>query len=460
MKKHFYRLVIVGGVTFLLSACSPKSKEKKPNILFILADDMGYGDPGCYGNKVIRTPVIDSLANQSMRFTDCYAGASVSSPSRYCLMTGFNTGHAQIRGNMCRKGGLVGMKGESKVRRTNIQPRDITIANVLHDNGYNTCIVNKWHMGGFDVNAGPIDHGFDEFHGWLIREPRSHNYYPEVRFEDRREYTITANLNGKKGDHNTDRSTDEAITFLKKHAAAKDGKPFFLYLAYNAPHVPLDAKSRNLYEDSGLPLPDQSYASLISQMDSCIGCVLDTLKSLGMDNNTIVVYASDNGGAKAAKLQVLNPNGKLRGWKGQLYEGGIRIPMMIRWPGKIYGGAVSDEPCYFPDFFSTFIDAAKINLENTTDGKSLLPLLEGKKKTLGPRYLYWEQFPHKEFQQALRYGKWKILRLNKDEDWQLYNLKEDMSEQHDSASYYPGIVKKMGNYANGCRTDSENWPIY
>jgi arylsulfatase A-like enzyme len=465
------------AVAFQAQAAKPvaEKNQQKPNILFILADDMGYGDLGCYGNRVIRTPVIDSLSAQSMRFTDCYAGASVSSPSRCCLMTGMNTGHSRIRGNTCKVGGLQGEREgiSGLVRRTNLQPEDLTMAKVLHDQGYRTCLVNKWHLDGFDTAAGPLDRGFDEFYGWLINEPRSHNFYPSVRWRNRERYIIEPNLNGQHLDHNTDRSTDEAIDFIRRmakgctyeacekatvKAVGLQKQPFFLYLAYNVPHVPLDAKDRTLYEKSGLPLNDQSYASLISHMDESIGRVLHTLEELGLDKNTLVVFASDNGGATAAELQTLKPNASLRGWKGELYEGGIRVPMMVRWPGHVRSGSESSQPCYFPDFFPTFAHLAGAkNLK--TDGVDLYPVLTEKKIKLKDRFLYWEQFPKKGLSQAVRYENWKAVRMNLDKPWELYNLKEDPSESRNVAAEYPEIVAKIDQYATGARTESECWPV-
>jgi arylsulfatase A-like enzyme len=388
-------------------------------------------------------------------------------------MTGMNTGHSRIRGNMCKVGGIEGdREGIGTVRRTNLQPEDRTIAAVLHENGYRTCLVNKWHLDGFNPDAGPLDRGFDEFYGWPIIEPRSHNFYPDVRFRNRERYEIPANQNGQHGDHNTDRSTDEAIDFLKRMAggtakegrdkaaasAVKQSQPFFLYLAYNVPHVPLDAKDRKLYENSGLPVTDQSYASLISHMDECIGKVLQTLRDLGMEENTIVVFASDNGGAKAANVETLKLNGNLRGWKGDLYEGGIRVPVIVRWPGFVKEGSVSHQPAYFPDFFATFSRLTGSGSEGT-DGVNLLPVLTGKQEKLPERFLYWEQFPKKGISQAVRYGDWKAVRMQQDEPWQLYNLKKDIEESTDVASKNPKILAKIEDYVSTARTESECWPI-
>lgn len=434
-----------------------KSVKKQPNILFILADDMGYGDLGCFGNTIIKTKTIDKLASDGVTFTDCYAGASVSSPSRCTLMTGLHTGHSRIRGNMCKTGGIVGdREGMGTVRRINLMPQDSTIANVLSNNGYVTCLVNKWHLDGFDPAATPLDRGFDEFYGWLIREPQSHNYYPSKRWKNREEYTIEDNLNGEHVDHNTDRSTAEAIDFLRRQ---KDNK-FFLYLAYNVPHVPLDSKSWGIYQDADMSPNDKSYAALITHMDECIAKVLDELKALGLDDNTIVIFASDNGGAKAAKTDKLVLNGELKGWKGELYEGGIRVPLIVRMPNRMNAGEVSDFPCYFPDLFATMVGVTKSNTGLKTDGIDLTPEIEKPGSMISnQRYLYWEQYPSKGIAQAVRWGDWKLIRQNLNKKTELYNLKTDIKESVNVAAENPEIVSRLSGYFKEAHVESANWPV-
>lgn len=456
---------VLGTVSAFVGVVSPahsqgkamNTNEKQPNILFILADDMGYGDLGCFGNKQIKSETIDKLASEGVTFTDCYAGASVSSPSRCTLMTGLHTGHSRIRGNMCRTGGITGEReGMGTVRRINLMPQDSTIANVLSNNGYVTGLVNKWHLDGFDPTAGPLDRGFNEFYGWLIREPLSHNYYPSKRWRNRHEYTIMANENGQHIDHNTDRATDEAIGFLQRN---RDNK-FFLYLAYNVPHVPLDSKSWGIYKDADMSPNDKSYAALITHMDESIARVLDELKTLGIDHNTIVIFASDNGGAKAAKTDKLVLNGELKGWKGELYEGGIRVPLIVRMPDCKNAGKKSDLPCYFPDLFATMVDMTGSNTTLKTDGISIYPEI----KTPGTlskdqRYLYWEQYPSKGISQAVRWGDWKLIRQNLDKDVELYNLKTDLKETRNVATLHPEIVSRLSGYFKDAHTESENWPV-
>ena len=460
MKMHFYKVTKILSPLFgcLLPASVLALDTDKPNIIFILADDLGYGDLGCYGNKIIKTPHIDNLANEGVKFTDCYAGASVSSPSRCSLMTGLHAGHSRIRGNMCREGGIEGTREgmAGTVRRTNLQPQDSTIANVLSNNGYVTCLVNKWHLDGFDPNAGPLDRGFQEFYGWLIREPQSHNFYPTIRYRNRQEYVIEDNLNDKKIDHNTDRATIEAIDFIQRHQQ----KPFFLYLAYNAPHVPLDAKSWGDYKNMDLSDNDKSYAALVTHMDECIGKVLSELKKLNLDKNTIVVFASDNGGAKAANTEKLILNGGLRGWKGDLYEGGIRVPLIVKMPDGSSAGKSSEYPCYFPDFLATFSDMTDSYTTLKSDGISLLPEIK-KPNSLSDekRFLYWEQFPSKGISQAVRWGDWKLIRQNIGKEYELYNLRTDRAETLDVATQFPDITNKLAEYMRSAHIESENWPV-
>lgn len=439
------------------SLCSVFSlAEEKPNIVFILADDLGYGDLACYGNPVIRTPYIDQLFREGVSFSDCYAGASVSSPSRCCLMTGLHTGHSRIRGNMCRVGGIVGEReGIGTVRRINLLPQDSTLAHVLSDNGYRTCLVNKWHLDGFDPKAGPLDRGFDEFYGWLIHEPESHNYYPSVRYRNRERYIIKKNTGGKAIDHNTDRATDEALAFIRRNRET----PFFLYLAYNSPHVPLDAKSWGAYKDADLSDNDKSYAALITHMDECIGRVMAELQALGLDGNTILVFASDNGGAKAANTEKLKLNGELRGWKGQLYEGGIRVPLIVRLPDRKNAGRQSSLPCYFPDILPTLVELSGSETSLPSDGISIVPELKAPGSMQVKRYLYWEQYPREGIARALRWGDWKLISQNLDKPYELYNIKEDVREEQDVASLYPDLVRLLSGFMLDAHAPSEHWPV-
>lgn len=458
----FNKLSILASVlmAFSLVSCHEAQETMQPNILFILADDLGYADLGCYGNQIIRTPNIDQLASEGVSFTECYAGASVCSPSRGTLMTGLHTGHSRIRGNMCPVGGIEGIKetekGNSIVRRVNLLPEDSTLGNIFTNNGYETAVVNKWHMEGFNQAAGPLDRGFKEFYGWMVFEPKSHNFYPSIRWRNREEYTIEDNLNDKKVDHNTDRSTSEAIDYIRRHKNDK----FFLYLAYNAPHVPLDAKSLGDYaKDDRLGKNDKSYAALITHMDECVGRVLEELKSQGLDKNTIVIFASDNGGASAAKTENIKPNGTLCGWKGQLYEGGIKVPLIIKMPNGENAGVKSEFPCYFPDLMPTLVELAKLNTTIKGDGVSIAPeIMEPNSMNAEQRALYWEQYAGNAIQQALRKGDWKLILDGKNQTMELFNLKNDPTEKQNMADRNSEKLAELQAIINSEHVESANWP--
>ena len=432
-----------------------EDKNAKPNIIFILADDMGYGDLSCYGNSNIETPNIDRLAATGIRFTQCYAGSAVSSPSRCALMTGRNTGHTTIRDNFAQAGGIEGKKGEQTIRRMHLLPSDTTIATVLGAGGYRTCLVNKWHLDGFNPEATPLNRGFDEFYGWLISTPYSNDpyYYPYWRFDNYRLGNIEENADGRHVKHNTDISTDDAIRFIRRNRE----NPFFLYLAYDAPHEPYNIDDTHWYDDETWEMNTKRYASLVTHMDKAIGRLLDELDSLGLRENTLIVFASDNGAAKQAPIQTLECNGVLRGMKGMLYEGGIRVPFIVNWPGHVPVRQL-DNIIYFPDVMPTLaaVAGATEYLPARRDGIDLWPLMQGDTLDTDDRLLYWE-FPGK--QRAARRGDWKVVSVKKNAPLELYNLKEDITESTDLAGKYPEIVAEFERQMQQARTPSPYWPL-
>lgn len=446
-------LSLISSVAMTPTAEAKKTDASKPNIIFIIADDMGYADLACYGNDVVKTPNIDALAAQGVRFTQAYAGSAVSSPSRCCLLTGKNSGHSRIRDNFAKAGGITGDKNGKTIRRANLLATDTTLALMLRGAGYHSMLINKWHQDGFDPQAGPLDRGFDEFKGWLISFPKSNlpYYYPSHRFNNRELVEVPENQNGQQGKHCNDLSTDEAVSFIQQ----SQKRPFFLYLAYDTPHEPYVINDRGIYEHMNLSDTAKTYAALISNMDRNVGRVLKALDNNGLAKNTIVFFISDNGGAVMAPRRELKCNGTLRGLKGNLYEGGIRIPMIARWPGHFATRKVSDALTYFPDFMPTLAAATGAKLPQGTDGINLLPTLQGKHQATENRLLYWE-FPGNS--QAVRWGKWKAIRTKWNGGWELYDLSTDRSETRNVAEQHPDVVAAIERYLPTARTESENWP--
>lgn len=431
-------------------------REGRPNIIFILADDMGYCDLSCYGNKYIQTPNIDRLAATGTSFTQAYAGSGISSPSRCALMTGRNTGNTTIRDNFAVRGGLQGLKGTNLIRRMHLLPSDTTLATVLGAAGYRTCLVNKWHLDGFNPGATPLNRGFHEFYGWLISTAQSNDpyYYPYWRFDNYELTNIEANAGDRRTRHNTDISTEDAIRFVQRNRE----NPFFLYLAYDAPHEPYHIEETTWYDNrEEWDMTAKRYASLITHMDRAIGRLLDELERLGLREQTLIFFASDNGAAKQAPIETLGCKGELRGMKGQLYEGGIRVPFIVNQPGTVPVQQL-DNLIYFPDVMPTLAAAASAeeHLPTRRNGMNILPLILGEEMPeTDERLLYWE-FPGK--QRAARRGDWKVVTVKRGAPLELYNLRKDMTESHNLASEYPELVEQFDREMRAGRVPSPNWP--
>ena len=438
-----------------------QATPERPNIVFILADDMGYGDLACYGNRYIQTPNIDRLARTGTTFSQAYAGSGISSPSRCALMTGMNTGHSRIRDNQCYAGGLTGLKinpnGDTTiVRRANLLAEDVTLGTVVERGGYRTCLVNKWHLDGYDPTAAPNHRGFDEFYGWTISTVHSNApyYYPYYRLHGDSLITISENEHDAHVRHNTEISTDDAIAFVTRN---KDQR-FFLFLGYDAPHEPYNIDDTSWYDEHGeWSMNTKRYAALVTHMDYNIGRLLGALDNLGLRENTLVIFASDNGAAVMAPLEELNCGAGLKGRKGQLYEGGIRVPLIVNQPGRVPTRQVSNL-VYFPDFMPTLARLAGSSsaVPANSDGMDISPLFFGEDADTDQRPLYWE-FPGK--QRALRLGEWKCVTVKKNAPLELYNIKQDPTESADLSAQYPEKVKEMDRMMRRLRTPSENYPI-
>lgn len=421
----------------------------RPNIIFIMADDMGYGDLGCYGQQSILTPNIDRLAEEGTRFTSCYAGSTVCAPSRSVLMTGLHTGHTRVRGNTGRFGvrGLGGASG-----RVPLAKDDLTVAEVLQEAGYATGMTGKWGLGEPDTTGEPNRQGFDSWFGYL-NQRRAHSYYPDYLWLDQHRFPLTGNLDGRRQQYSHDLFTGFAMHFIEAH----HDQPFFLYVPYTIPHDKFEVPDLEPYADRDWPKNAKTYASMITRMDADVGRITRLLEELEIDESTIVFFCSDNGAANRYE-DVLDSSGVLRGRKRDMYEGGLRTPMIVRWPGHVPTGRISDAPWYFADVLPTAAALAGVEPPADLDGVNVLPTLRGESQELADRFLYWEFF-ERGYQQAARWQHWKAIRPRPGAPLELYDLESDLSETTNVAAMQPEVVAKFEEYLATARTDSENWPV-
>lgn len=427
-------------------ACA-KEQEKKPNIILIVADDLGYNDLGCYGQQKILTPNLDRLAAEGMKFTQFYSGQTVCAPSRCVLMTGKHTGHAYIRNNR-----EVQPEGQEPI------PEETwTIAKMLKEQGYATGAFGKWGLGPVGSSGDPNKQGFDLFFGYNCQR-HAHNYYPRYLYRNEKQIPLPGNDRGLTGEHYApDLMIEEALTFIDEN---KD-KPFFLYYPTPVPHLALQVPEDSLNEYKGKwddppydgksgylphPHPKAAYAAMITRMDRDIGRMVETIKALGLDENTIILFSSDNGPTylRGPDTDFFDSAGPLRGKKGDLYEGGIRVPFIARWKGKIQPNTTSDHISAFWDILPTIAELTGGVLREEIDGISLLPTLLNQEAQNRHDFLYWE-FNGYDGQLAVRMGQWKGIRTNlnkKDADHsiQLYDLTNDLSETNNVADEHPSVV--------------------
>jgi arylsulfatase A-like enzyme len=446
------RLLALAAALFLLA---PADQVRKPNIIWIMADDLGYGELGSFGQKQIQTPNLDGMAQEGTRFTQFYAGSTVCAPSRCVLMTGLHTGHGFIRGNA----------------KVNLRPGDLTVARVLKDAGYATGLSGKWGLGHEGSTGVPTKQGFDFFYGYLD-QTHAHNYYPTflLRNEERVKLKNVVPNEGPAGqgvasvrvEYSHDLIAKESLGFIEANA----NRPFFLYLAYTLPHANNEAKAKGMeipdygiYADRLWPEAEKGRAAMISQVDQHVGLVLKKLRDLGIDDDTIVFFTSDNGPHKegGSDPAFFNSNGPLRGIKRDLYEGGIRVPMIVRWPGKVAAGRESAHVWGMWDFLPTAAELAGGRVPAGLDGVSMVPALLGK-ECREQETLYWE-FHEGGFHQALRMGDWKGVRHGTKRPLELYDLKSDLGERTNVADGHPDVVAKIEAHLQKARTDSAEFPI-
>ncbi|MEG3658137.1 arylsulfatase [Arenibacter palladensis] len=478
--KVVFGLMIIAAMGF--SSCKKEKKSSvvgsaqvsktigPPNIIYILADDLGYGDLSVYGQKKFQTPNIDKLAAQGMLFTQHYSGSTVCAPSRSALMTGMHTGHTVVRGNY-------GIKPEGQFP---IPDSTLTIAEVLKKAGYSTGAFGKWGLGYPGSEGDPNNQGFDTFYGYNC-QTIGHNYYPYHLWSNQDSIVLPQNSGTKKGIYAPSLIHEKTLQFIEEN---KD-RPFFAYVPSIIPHAELVAPEEVLNRFRGKYLPEKVYkgiddgpkykiggygsqteshaafAAMVSILDEQVGEIVQKVNDLGIADNTIIIFTSDNGPhlEGGADPDYFDSNGLLKGYKRDLYEGGIRVPMMVKWPNKIKPGTVTGHVSAFWDVFPTLAEIAGVKETPGLDGISLLPTLLGKStEQKEHEYLYWE-FHEKGGRQAVRMGDWKAVKYNvlqnPDAKIELYDLSKDTGEANNVASDFPEVVAEMESILERARTPSE-----
>lgn len=463
---------ILLAILISLSLAGSAFSADKPNIIFILADDLGYGDLGCFGSELIKTPNLDRMAERGLKFRNFYAGCTVCASSRSVLMTGQHMGHTWVRGN--------GNGAEQALRA-----EDTTVAEVLKGAGYRTALCGKWGLG--DDRPGdpglPNDQGFDHFFGYL-NQVHAHNYYPEFLWLDKSKMPLrnvversTRAYGGFVGGYATeqvDYSHDLVMADALRFVESNKDDPFFLYLALTIPHANNEGTRMSpdkngqevphygIYAQEDWPDPDKGQAAMITRMDYGIGLLMKKLQQLKIDDNTLVMFTSDNGHHDEGghNTERFDPNGPLRGKKRDLYEGGIRVPMIASWPGKMPAGEVTDHIAYFGDLMATAADLAGVDPPANIDSVSFAPTLRGQKdKQKDHEYLYWE-FYEQGSKQAVRFGNWKAVRMPMfDGDIELYDLSTDLGEAKNVAAQHKDLVTRAGQMMADAHTSNPNWEV-
>lgn len=478
-RRDFLKASMAAGINLSVSGClsgsyqrssSNKNNSGRPNIIYILADDLGYGDLGCFGQKDIRTPNLDRMAREGMRFTQHYSGSTVCAPSRSCLMTGLHTGHTPVRGN----------KEYYPEGQHPLPAESVTIAEILKGLDYATGAFGKWGLGYPGSEGDPINQGFDEFYGYNCQR-FAHNYYPYFLRHNNEKVMLPGNEGKKTGQYAPDLIQEQALKFIETN---KD-RPFFMYVPSVIPHAELFVPEDDIvksyrgrfpekpykgvddgpnYKTGGygsVETPRANFAAMITRLDKHVGEILDKLRKTGLDGKTLVIFTSDNGphAEGGGNPAYFNSSGGLRGNKRDLYEGGIRVPMIAWWPGKIAAGTKADHISAFWDVIATLAELTGADAPKEIDGISFLPTLLGKSSMQKEHdYLYWE-FHEQGGKQAVRQGGWKAIRLevrkNPNNPLELYDLQSDPQEKENIASQHPDIVRQMEQIMKRARTNSD-----
>jgi arylsulfatase A-like enzyme len=455
--------MLLALLAVVLVAAAGRAADSPPNVIVILADDLGYGDVGCYGQQRIKTPNIDRLAREGMRFTDFYAGCTVCAPSRCVLMTGYHMGHCYVRGNAGQKDRSIQI----------LRDQDVTLAEVLKKAGYATALCGKWGLGEEGSIGVPNKQGFDYFFGYL-NQHHAHNYYPAYLFQNEQRYPLKNIVPGdgdfgrgvasEKVDYGPNLITAEALKWVEGH---KD-QPFFLYYAPTLPHANNEGGKEGMevphlgeYAATDWPPQQKAHAAMISHLDADVGKLLDLLKRLKLDENTLVFFSSDNGPHREGgnDPDFNDSNGPLKGIKRDLTEGGIRVPFIARWPGRIKAGTTSDFVGGFQDLMPTLAElaGAAADVPKDTDGLSMVPTLLGQPaKQQQHDHLYWA-FYERGGAQAARAGRWKAVQQPYHSAVRLYDLSKDIGEEQDVAADHPEIVARLTESMRQANHPAENW---
>lgn len=464
MKK--YALYLFAFVVFFIKSVTAQNEMGKPNIIFIFADDLGYGDVGCYGQQKIETPHMDALAKNGLRFTQFYSGSTVCAPARVSLLTGLHTGHTPVRGNKSFQ-----PEGQTPV------PGSVTsFASILQQQGYSTAAFGKWGLGYITTSGDPNKQGFDRFYGYNCQS-LAHDYYPDHLWNNHDRIDLPGN-NQSNQTYSGDLIHAEALNFIKSDH--KD--PFFLFLPYTLPHAEVIAPhdsiysyyikkfkeqpdtAKRLYDGRFLePYPHAAFAAMVARLDRYVGEIVRLVTEKGISKNTIIIFGSDNGPHRegGGDPEYFNSNGIYRGIKRDLYEGGIRVPFIASWPGKIKPG-VSGQPAALWDLYPTFLELAGVKQAAKVDGLSLVPTLLGTGQQQQHDYLYWE-FHENDGRQALRWKQWKAVKLgvgkSPDPPIELYDLDKDPSEQNNIAASFPEIASRMNAWIREAHQPNPDWPL-
>lgn len=409
---------------------NPRRNATTPNVVLIVADDLGYGDLGCYGQNDIKTPNLDRLAAEGMRFTQAYAGNTVCAPSRCTLLTGRDSGHGRVRSNV----------------QIPLEPGDFTLGDLARRSGYRTAAFGKWALGWEGSTGHPNRRGFDEWFGYLDQS-HAHEYYPAYLWRNEEVRPLPGNQGSVRRDYAPDWFDRAATNFIRIY----EDKPFFLYFASTLPHANnelgtngMEVPSLGIYRDRPWPAPEKAKAAMITRLDASVGRIMDDLRARRIDQDTVVLFTSDNGPHSEGGVHAnfLHSSGPLRGIKRDLYEGGLRVPLIVRWPGHIKPGTTSDRPVAFWDVLPTLAALLQTNLPVKTDGLSFLAPLEGKEAQATHDHFYWE-FHEQGYQRAVRVGDWKAIDLGEGKPFELYNLAEDPAEKRECSMAHPEVVARL-----------------